>query len=1720
MAEDIQKYSLDAEDYFSAVDKIVSKNRDLATSLLTLGTQVASSAKNLNQHAKVLNDLKDAPKEFIAALRLLGAQYDSVSGKAKITNADLAASKKVIEDLVKAYDEDPLRSVEILLESERKKQAAILETKRVQKEAIETIARLQQAANQGTTSSLQETRDVRANRAVSQPSLITGFIDKSTAQQVQASALAAQQANLALTLARAKGEGQVNHVLEQQDALYKELKADSKNLASQQKQDAKQVIADLEKENQARAKLAAQSFLATNVATNPRAASAVSQISTLIQNQKITAERANEIIQQVGNNTSAVFTGVEARVASHARTLAAAQGQINTFNTKGVQKDVKQLGDEFIEADRKSQKASFSLDISWKTVARLFVFQALHTAVRQFIQEIETAITTAENWEIKISEIRTITQDAPMSFDKWSDAVRRLSDQFANPIGDVTEGVYQTISNQVGKGTTAINFMNRALEFSKATGASTADSVNLLSAVLNSFGYSAGQTERVASVLFTTIDKGRVRADQIANTFGRVGPSARALGLNIEDVGAAFATLTQAGISPSEAMTLLNNVMNGLIRPSKEMKEVFKEIGVSTGEAAVQTHGFIGVLEELEKHAGGSSSELASLFTNIRGARGATIFAGQGLRTFQMDLEAMTNGLKIYQNAVQIGQESPGFQLQKQLNEIKNIAVADIAKPLIESIINISNSMGGLANVFKTVINAANPILSIYIAYKASAIGASLATSTLTKIEETSNVVKAKNIEMIIAQADAIKFQEVAMDRSNILREQSIAANLEAIQTEEALSVAKAESSAMIDANIDAYLSGDVALTKSIQANEALIATLEAEALAYREVAITAEATATIQEAAAVSTSASAAAMTEASVAGTLLAKVGSGLLSIASSPIFILTAAAAAFYYLYTQQGKWEKEVKESYEKASAAAEDYYNKLTETVEKELGKQSEAFEHQLNHQFTAYVDFGEKVINELDKILEIRKEDEQAALEASKNAIHEYVDTYKKELSSLESEHTKTLENIRKTEEDLENQRETFAARQFKRELKDAQHKDKQDGGGLGHPFGANEVALINARKQQLLDEIGRLAQPTNNSKTDADNRERSLKLVKELGDIEDSQGDKRNQIDDEQISVHKRIKELQEEHAAELAKRAVQDQENETKLAKQQETRLHRENKESGQHGKKFIAGAGERSRHEEETDILTSQSDEEHTAQLQTQREEEDRKYNKKVATLQIEEKNLNASLQALPTINQLKQQSLDIERQEYDINQKNLSIMQNESALQQQKIEEQKKYLDNLETALKDLEKFKIDPKINITKPEQVEEQVKKFDDLVENARSKGASDQNLLAQFAKEEAAIRAEAQAQLDKNQAKSDSEHLISDKKAILEKTEANATALSEAQKKVAEASKQIFTEVGGIDLKGEFIQGRLLDIGSSLTQPGAKQIKDYAEEIEKVRIALADVNLMLAQNIEGKGPFDINKVQKLAKSYDDLQEKLRGPARGRIGDLTGVAPKDIIIGKKTDISGKETEQTINDLIIDLHKNVQDVVNEVVKTQQLTANKAQNQQDVANLAQREQDIQNHYNLLNIDFQNQSKSIESLTGGVDTILVSLKKFQDKIDSFHLSGTTPIPNYLGGANLGTDTMLAAVSPGEFIMNARSSRKFYRQLTSMNRYSDGGMVSFNPNFSSPIAQIPIPNNNDSSISVSVGQIIIQGTNNPQYDARQIGRALQTEIRRGTISLRNAES
>lgn len=1178
------------------------------------------------------------------------------------------------------------------------------------------------------------------------------------------------------------------------------------------------------------------------------------------------------------------------------------------------EESVRRLGRTFEETGNLGTRAANGIIISWQNVWRLVQFQLIHTALRDFIGALRESITTTEQFEIKISEIRTISQESGQSFQQVADSVRKLSDEFGNPVLDVAAGLYETISNQISKGAEAATFMASAQRFAATTNSSVANSVDLLSSAINSYHLSAGDAERVSAVFFKTIDLGRVRASELGGTIGRILPLASQLGIGLEEVAAGITTLTRNGAPASEAMTLLNNVFISLVHGRKDMREAIQNMGAESGPAAVQMYGLVGVLQKLEEQTRGSTSELANFFTNIRGLRGGIGLTGIGGQDFRKDLEQIKDSATAYQTAIGIIFESPGKELQIQLNKISNYIQHDFAEGSIAAIVRISHSLSdeGLSGAFKDLISIGKNALELYISYEAVTFAASGSTALMTAIVNAQNAAIAENARglRLIDTVTRLKSSAQAQDliASNLAigadakRAEMTVLNTAAIEAE-----AKAAQQ-LVEVEFAETVGSQAVVGSSRAAAEAH--TAEAVAIREKIVAIEANIAADLESSAAASARAgvigleaeaiTAQAISLASVSkeSVLFGKALSGVGAFLSNPIVLLTAAIFITGKLITTYQELEEEQAKAFGMAVKAQEEANAKILENAKKLQADQEHIFEDGLTKQFASYTAYASKIIDRLEETSQAEKENLAEFVEIRKRTLEDYIRNYNDTTHRIETLEKQSTDNIRRLDQELNQDREKFQEDRFRRELQHAQHLDAMTAPGKAKLFDENQLKLVtdefkrlDAVRQNLLkplpSAVDLLINPIGSV-------ERLSKVSFDPKVLEQNRIDARKVLDNEKSVAEDllRRKDTTEEEQ-QRAKKDLDD--TKAQIAEREAKYNATSDLTTQQRGLRPISGPKQR---------IDAERDEERDRERTFQKQKDDANLKDKQARYDAS----TTALKYLPQESELKQKLLDIERENVRLLQEEKSLNEGLKSLAAETSKDRESKFDKQRAELALFAKFKFDP-AKIDTQAQLDEQIDKYQKLIDSSVQSGLKDTSLIFSFQQEEEKMRAAGNARLLELEKKHDLDKLAKDKQAMIQLREQRSAELSKINEDI---TKTFITPAAvlGDRLETESLTRRSLGSGQFTTQSG--QIAS-ASSIQMLRLTANDEksSLDFMQSFKDlQANFNILKDQskKSLESGGELDPKFFAAfQKGLAGFVAQVRPEElgfVIQGGQKDAKG------------------------------------------------------------------------------------------------------------------------------------------------------------------------------------------------------------------------
>jgi hypothetical protein len=373
-------------------------------------------------------------------------------------------------------------------------------------------------------------------------------------------------------------------------------------------------------------------------------------------------------------------------------------GQLNVGDYDA---SLKGLKDSLVKLDALNKKISdgaTSAITSFSNYVRQVAGQISTIVINKVTQSFFAGVEESRKFSLAIAEIGTQSISATTNLEALKAQVIAVSNEFGLARKDVAEGLYQALSNQVVTTSNSLTFLAEAARFARVTNSSLTDSINLGSSAIKAYGLNADDAQEIFAGLFETIKLGRVRASDLANTLGTVGTIGDTAGVSLRETEAAIQTLTVTGVTPANALTFLRNLFKELISPSAEFKKVLESYNFTTGKAAVETLGFVGLLKLLNAEFRGSVERSGDILPNMRSLQAALGLTGRQLETMITNFDLTGKALEDYQQASDLVTKSSGQLFTELSNRIRN-SFAGITDIIVTAGASIVNTFGGAANV-------------------------------------------------------------------------------------------------------------------------------------------------------------------------------------------------------------------------------------------------------------------------------------------------------------------------------------------------------------------------------------------------------------------------------------------------------------------------------------------------------------------------------------------------------------------------------------------------------------------------------------------------------------------------------------------------------------------------------------------------------------------------------------------------------------------------------------------------------------------------------------------------------------------------------------------------------------------------------------------------------------------------------------------------------------
>ena len=339
------------------------------------------------------------------------------------------------------------------------------------------------------------------------------------------------------------------------------------------------------------------------------------------------------------------------------------------------------------------QRASGFIRLHAEDIRR--VGMAMTVAGGAIAASLGKAVMSAAEFETQMRNVDSILKLTEAQFQATSAEIIALSTRLPQSAATLAAGLYDIASSGF-EGADGLKVLEASAKAASAGMSDTATAARAIAGAINAYGMTAEDSAHISDVLFKTVDRGVITFSELSNGIGEVLASAAAVGVSLEEVGAAIATMTKAGIGSDMAMTALNRIMVTFLNPPKLLATALATVTKESALSIIQTKGLAGAVDILNKVSGNSPELLAAMGLEQRSLRAAMSLTRQEGAIYRAELELQADAAGATQAALERQAKAFAYQWGLMRNQITAAAIG-IGQELIPALRPLVETLGRVA---------------------------------------------------------------------------------------------------------------------------------------------------------------------------------------------------------------------------------------------------------------------------------------------------------------------------------------------------------------------------------------------------------------------------------------------------------------------------------------------------------------------------------------------------------------------------------------------------------------------------------------------------------------------------------------------------------------------------------------------------------------------------------------------------------------------------------------------------------------------------------------------------------------------------------------------------------------------------------------------------------------------------------------------------------------
>ena len=315
------------------------------------------------------------------------------------------------------------------------------------------------------------------------------------------------------------------------------------------------------------------------------------------------------------------------------------------------------------------------------------------------------SIKMALDFDKSMTKIKTLVGVASNEVDAMGGAVKRLAVDTGVNANDAADALFFITSAGL-RGADAMKVLEAATKASAIGLGEVKTVADAVTSAVNAYGQENLSAESATDILTAAVREGKLEADSLAQSMGKVLPVSSQLGVGFEEVGAALAAMSRTGTDAAMATTSLRGILSALLNPSSQANEELQNFGLSAQglREQLKEQGLLSVLKTLTDRFGDNQEAAGKVFGNVRALTGVLDLMGNNVGTTEQIFASMTDTTGTLNTAFTELEDELSFKFKKSLEAVKT-SFTELGKTLAIAILPAIQKLSGLLT---TAINKFN----------------------------------------------------------------------------------------------------------------------------------------------------------------------------------------------------------------------------------------------------------------------------------------------------------------------------------------------------------------------------------------------------------------------------------------------------------------------------------------------------------------------------------------------------------------------------------------------------------------------------------------------------------------------------------------------------------------------------------------------------------------------------------------------------------------------------------------------------------------------------------------------------------------------------------------------------------------------------------------------------------------------------------------------------